>query len=474
MNRIKISLTILFLSIFSFSFSQNFQSVEEINDACSQLGFASNEDAEIAVDNILEKIGLFKNFVLQECPNINNAVAKNIDIGNGKKERYILYDNAFFNRIKDKASNDWAAISILAHEIGHHLNGHALNNEGSNHRYELEADEFSGFVLAKMESSLSDAQSAIQTLRYEKATRTHPAKKDRLEAIERGWNRGMGIKNPKKKEVIVNDDNKVIEEVTVVEDDDEETDKMTAKKVLKKYINAIGGIENIMKIKTMKQYSTGVTNVPGSKGTTIKMTNTFLTPSKYLANFKMNILDSETESETLYLGSKIYSRILIDGKGDWNETAVTNDKQNEISYITEYSQLVSNIEMEYLGIQNKDGKEYHVVNLPNFQNIEINNDQYKNTTTQSQTKYFNTKTGLLEFIEQTNKIETKYKSEEMKNFNASNSSSFKFSFGNYKAVNGVLFPFETSVSMDELSQSSTTIDKIEINPEIDKELFKEK
>lgn len=184
MNR---KLLIGFIFIGQFLTAQNFQSVEEVNDHCSALGFMSNEEAEITVDRILDEIGLFRNFVLQECPNINNAIAKNIQTSGGEKVRYILYDNDFFNRIDQKAANDWASISILAHEIAHHLNGHSLNNKGSNHKFELEADFSSGFYLAKMGATLEEAQSAIQTLRYEKATATHPAKADRLKEIEKGW-----------------------------------------------------------------------------------------------------------------------------------------------------------------------------------------------------------------------------------------------------------------------------------------------
>jgi len=175
--------------------SQNYQTVEDINNACSQLGFSADEDAEIAVAEIMEVIGLQKNFTIQECPEINNAVAKNIKNSSGEMVRYILYDNNFFNNIDAKAGNDWAAISILAHEIGHHLNGHALNNEGSNHEFELDADYFSGLILAKMGATLEETQSAINTFRYEKATRTHPAKQDRLNEIERGWTKGSNFIN---------------------------------------------------------------------------------------------------------------------------------------------------------------------------------------------------------------------------------------------------------------------------------------
>lgn len=176
--------------------SQNYQTVEEVDGVCSQLGFASDEEAQIAVDKILDEIGIpTKSFKLRSCPNINNAVAKNIKDANGNFERYILYDINFMKRISDNAQNDWSAISVLAHEIGHHLSGHSLNNQGSNHKFELEADYFSGVSLAKMGATLEEAQSAIQTLRYEKATSTHPAKADRLKEIEKGWNVGGGSNN---------------------------------------------------------------------------------------------------------------------------------------------------------------------------------------------------------------------------------------------------------------------------------------
>ena len=54
---------------------------------------------------------------------------------------------------------------------------------------ELEADEFSGFALRKMGASLSEAQVAMRIIAGARATRTHPARTDRLMAIATGWNR---------------------------------------------------------------------------------------------------------------------------------------------------------------------------------------------------------------------------------------------------------------------------------------------
>lgn len=194
--RYLINFLVVFL-ISVISYSQNYQTIEEIDDACAQLlGFSSNDDAEIAVDRILEQIGIVSRiFELRNCPNINNAAAINITDANGYMKKYILYDLAFMNRISNNSGTDWAAISVLAHEIGHHILDHSLNNTGSNHKFELEADYWSGWALSKLGATLEQAQSAVMALRYTKATRTHPAKADRILAIAKGWKKSGGSNN---------------------------------------------------------------------------------------------------------------------------------------------------------------------------------------------------------------------------------------------------------------------------------------
>ena len=75
----------------------------------------------------------------------------------------------------------------MAHEIGHHLSGHTITPGGSQPPTELEADKFSGFVLYKMGSSLSDAKKALETLVPEQDGRTHPGRRKRVAAIQDGW-----------------------------------------------------------------------------------------------------------------------------------------------------------------------------------------------------------------------------------------------------------------------------------------------
>ncbi len=80
-------------------------------------------------------------------------------------------------------------MTLLAHEVGHHLNGHTIHRGGSTPVLELEADEFAGFILYKLGATLKQSQNVIYYIAMEKASRTHPSKNSRLSAIEKGWNK---------------------------------------------------------------------------------------------------------------------------------------------------------------------------------------------------------------------------------------------------------------------------------------------
>ncbi|OKL38436.1 M48 family metalloprotease [Pontibacter flavimaris] len=142
---------------------------------------ATPTDTRDIVQEIINVVGLKPRFELQAA-DIDNAAAV---IYNGK--RYILYSERFLDAINNAVHTDWAGVSILAHEIGHHLNGHTLSRSGSNPADELEADEFSGFVLRKMGASMAEAQAAINLLSEEENSRSHPGRSYRLAAISKGW-----------------------------------------------------------------------------------------------------------------------------------------------------------------------------------------------------------------------------------------------------------------------------------------------
>ena len=143
--------------------------------------FSSTAQGKQIAQQIIDAVGLKPSFEVQAA-NIDNAAAV---VYGGK--RYVLYNPTFINKLVRTTGTEWAAISVLAHEIGHHLNGHTVSARGSQPALELEADEFSGFVLRKMGASLSQAQAAMKTLASTRASRTHPGQYDRLTSIEKGW-----------------------------------------------------------------------------------------------------------------------------------------------------------------------------------------------------------------------------------------------------------------------------------------------
>lgn len=175
MNRLKYYLTALCLSFSVITI------LPENAKAQTYKSPAKTRGARDIVKEIIDVVGLTPRFEMREA-NIDNAAAV---IVNGK--RYILYNTNFLNAVNNASRTDWAAVSILAHEIGHHLNGHTLVNGGSNPADELEADEFSGFVLRKMGASLADAQAAMAVLSDERDSATHPGRNSRLAAINNGW-----------------------------------------------------------------------------------------------------------------------------------------------------------------------------------------------------------------------------------------------------------------------------------------------
>jgi antitoxin component YwqK of YwqJK toxin-antitoxin module len=182
----------LVLSIWSFGFSQEnskiivgknyFGNTINEHEICDMVAFTSRPDVSKAIANIVRRSGLKQNFYVMECPNTDNCFA-----ATRSGERLIVYDPSFMKKINNATKTDWAALSILAHEIGHHLQGHTIKPGGSEHEKELEADEFSGFVMYQMGANIKEAQSAIFSLTSDYATSTHPPRGKRLRSIETGY-----------------------------------------------------------------------------------------------------------------------------------------------------------------------------------------------------------------------------------------------------------------------------------------------
>ena len=145
--------------------------------------FTSFKEAEKLVESILNVVGLKPNFKLK----VSNVA--NVEANIRRHTRYILYNPDFISLVNKATKDKWSAIFILAHEIGHHLNGHTVMGKNSRPHIELEADEFAGFVLQKMGATLDQAQLVMYYISKPEISKTHPARMDRLNAIEKGWNK---------------------------------------------------------------------------------------------------------------------------------------------------------------------------------------------------------------------------------------------------------------------------------------------
>ena len=151
---------------------------------------AAAQTAPVPTDvirEITDAVGLKARFELRATREVDNAAAVVYD-----GQRYLLYNPDFLNAVNRTGHTDWAGISILAHEMGHHLNGHTLRAGGSQPADELEADEFSGFVLRKLGASLAQAQAAMASVADNEGSATHPGRTPRLAAIGQGWQRANG------------------------------------------------------------------------------------------------------------------------------------------------------------------------------------------------------------------------------------------------------------------------------------------
>jgi formylglycine-generating enzyme required for sulfatase activity len=157
--------------------------------------FQSDNEAKAELDRILTAVGL--NWIgdrisLRVSNETQNASAGITLTG----ERFIFYNATFMQDLKQKTAEQWSLISILAHELGHHLAFHTVV-EGRWHEFELEADYFSGFVLRRLGASLAQAHAAMRSISPKAATLTHPALDQRLQVITVGWTDGGGSGTPR-------------------------------------------------------------------------------------------------------------------------------------------------------------------------------------------------------------------------------------------------------------------------------------
>ncbi len=184
MKRTKIILLAILLSSAFTGFAQSVNNCGfKIPPKSLVSKFKSVYEARDIVKNMLDTIKWKENFSLREQNGMNNAYATII-----QNKRWIIYDNDFLENLDSYAATKWASISVMAHEMGHHFYNHVVSGKGSTIPTEIEADAFSGYMMNKLGGTLEQSIAAMKTIATDRASATHPAKTDRLNAITKGWN----------------------------------------------------------------------------------------------------------------------------------------------------------------------------------------------------------------------------------------------------------------------------------------------
>jgi hypothetical protein len=181
----------------SMSTSQKVEAIASTLQACSYDGRpvtaqpaaltgSAPQECAVAINRIMGYTGLPANFVVVSGP-VDNAAAVILLDDRRIPRRVIAFNPKFMASAQTASGSAWGPISVMAHEIGHHLSGHTIVPGGSRPEIELEADKFSGFVLHKMGAPLSAATQMIAAVGSDHGSFTHPDKRTRSDAIRQGW-----------------------------------------------------------------------------------------------------------------------------------------------------------------------------------------------------------------------------------------------------------------------------------------------
>lgn len=136
------------------------------------------------IEEILQVAGLRPNFILVATGEVGNAAALIHE-----NQRLLAYNPTWIANIP--STEKWSMYGLLAHELGHHLQGHTLLPGGSKPPTELEADQYAGFVLGRLGADDAQALSLWMSL-SEAGSETHPPRQARLAAVREGWLRANG------------------------------------------------------------------------------------------------------------------------------------------------------------------------------------------------------------------------------------------------------------------------------------------
>jgi hypothetical protein len=169
----------------------------ELGDSCGVCSYSesvkdgnvyllgANAEPQKIINQIVRFIGVPPNFDVRSAT-VSNAVAIVPEKGKEKGKRLILYNPEFLMTVDDSTNSKWGVVSVLCHEIGHHMLWHTLTKD-KNPKNEIDADKYSGWLMRNLGASKKESIAAILALGSENDSRSHPEKNKRKSAILAGW-----------------------------------------------------------------------------------------------------------------------------------------------------------------------------------------------------------------------------------------------------------------------------------------------
>ncbi|MEM9078185.1 MAG: hypothetical protein AAGC43_14170 [Bacteroidota bacterium] len=148
---------------------------------CGNNLWAATNYAENVVEEICEVLDIDYIDIYQGS--LQNACATVLD-----GEPIIIYNPDFLNFLYQR--NTWAPVSVIAHEVGHHLSKHSSWYGQFEHSWtrELKADYISGYALYKLGCrNLNDARSTFYIMFNWIGSSSHPDSPRRIAALTQGY-----------------------------------------------------------------------------------------------------------------------------------------------------------------------------------------------------------------------------------------------------------------------------------------------
>lgn len=144
----------------------------------------SNNSYDSLIIEVLEIIGIPNSDIVIRGTSSFGAFAA---ISRNCRQRFILYNESFFDSLYAITNSYDAIKSVGFHEVAHHLYRHPLKSRWDAYIHELEADRYSGYQMRLIGSTIDQSIAAMEHFGNYEPNDTHPEKDERIKQIISGY-----------------------------------------------------------------------------------------------------------------------------------------------------------------------------------------------------------------------------------------------------------------------------------------------